>query len=349
MKKLCLVGVCVFILGLLIGGVMPAIASSSKDVAAFYKGKVVNLVVPFKAGGGIDNFARLVAPHLGRYLDATVVVKNVPGGGGKYGLNQIYKAKPDGLTIATADTGSLILSQLFKEPGVQYDYKNFIWLARLSWGKRAILVGKNSPYKTFQDLMAAKMIKAPSTSKTDGAAMTWALLAHYLDIPPERITMVPGYGGGKQIMMSTMQGETDSASLTEDTAFKFSKGGMVRVLLTVDKERSDFFPEIPTNYEFMKAPKEREWPLATYLSLQKLRRCLVTSPGVSADKVAFLRGILNKCLADKDLLADAKKQKRPIIPLSGQEMEKEITEKIGKLSEKQLKEFAHIALEKYHK
>lgn len=40
-----------------------------------------------------------------------IMVKNVPGAGHIIGANQIYNAKPDGLTIGTFNTG-LIYAQI---------------------------------------------------------------------------------------------------------------------------------------------------------------------------------------------------------------------------------------------
>ena len=70
-------------------------------------------------------------------------------------------------------------------------------------------------------------------------------------------------------------------------------------------------------------------------------------PGVSKDKVDFLRASIQEALNDKDLLAKAAKVKRGIDPLGGEEMEKAIKEKVGSLTEKQISEFRYISFEKY--
>ena len=297
----------------------------------------------------MDTYARLVAPHLGRHLGGTVVVKNVPMGGGTYALNSVYNIKkPDGLTIATGDTGSLILGQLFKDKAVKYDYKKFNWLGRISWGKRVILVGKESSFQSFKDLMKQKVIKIATNIFQASPAMTWTLLAHALDLAPSRLKVITGYGGGKNIVMSAVQGESDSVGFTEDSAAKFAKGGLVRTVLTVDKEKSSYFPNVPTLYEEYKIPEERGWPLTTYLVLNKLRRFLIAPPGVPSERIAFLRRAVSECFRDKAFLAEAVKLKRPILPLSGEEMQEQINKKFGTLSDEQVKEFKYIAVEKYN-
>ena len=307
--------------GVLIGSFGMVTAASTADPAQFYKDKVVELVVPMSPGGGTDTYARLVGPYLGRYVGATIVIRNMPGAGGIYGINHVYTSKPNGLTIAITDTGQVVLAQLFRQKGVRYDFNKFNWLGRIDWSKRTLLVNKNSPYHTLKDLEAAKSIKVSDTGKTSGSVLTWALLAHALDWPPEKLSCVLGYGSGRELMLAVMQGEVDGTSLTEDTSARFVQQGLVRAVLVVDRERSIFFPEIPTPYELVKIPEERDWPLAAYLSLQRLRRGLITTPGVSQDKVDFLREAIAKALRDNELHDKAAKVNRNIKPLSGKELE----------------------------
>jgi tripartite-type tricarboxylate transporter receptor subunit TctC len=48
---------------------------------AFFKGKTINLVVGYTAGGGYDQYGRLLARHLGRHIpgNPNVIVQNMPG------------------------------------------------------------------------------------------------------------------------------------------------------------------------------------------------------------------------------------------------------------------------------
>ena len=67
----------------------------------YYRGKTVNLIVGFAAGGGMDVPTRLFARYLGKHLPgATVIVRNMPGAGGMIALNNLYaRADRDGTSI----------------------------------------------------------------------------------------------------------------------------------------------------------------------------------------------------------------------------------------------------------
>ena len=69
-----------------------------------YAGKTVTIVVGYKAGGGYDATARLLARHLPKHLPGkpTMIVQNMPGANSLIAANHVYSvAKPDGLTIGT--------------------------------------------------------------------------------------------------------------------------------------------------------------------------------------------------------------------------------------------------------
>jgi tripartite-type tricarboxylate transporter receptor subunit TctC len=76
-----------------------------------FSGKTVTIVVPFKEGGGADVYARLFQPYLAKYLPGkpNVIVRNQPGGGSVKGANKFDEsAKPDGLTIMSCSTSTLV-------------------------------------------------------------------------------------------------------------------------------------------------------------------------------------------------------------------------------------------------
>jgi tripartite-type tricarboxylate transporter receptor subunit TctC len=69
----------------------------------------IHLVVPFAAGSAPDTIGRLLADGLGPALDATVVVDNVPGAGGRIGVQRVTQAAPDGHTLVLSGDGALVI------------------------------------------------------------------------------------------------------------------------------------------------------------------------------------------------------------------------------------------------
>ncbi len=94
---------------------------------AYFSGKTIEWIVPFKEGGGADTWARFNAPFFSKYIEGkpVVIVSNIPGGGSIKGANLFTdRARKDGLTLL-GTSGSTQFPFLLKDPRVKYDYKNF--------------------------------------------------------------------------------------------------------------------------------------------------------------------------------------------------------------------------------
>src|SRR5664279_42938 len=74
--------------------------------AAEYPDRPIKLVVPFPAGGGADNLARMIMPRVAQALGVPVVIENKPGAGGNVGAELVARAAPDGYTLLYGTNGT---------------------------------------------------------------------------------------------------------------------------------------------------------------------------------------------------------------------------------------------------
>lgn len=103
----------------------PRIAAGQEAVT--FEGETVEWTIPFGEGGGNDAWARFFAPFLSQYLpgNPTVLVRNVPGGGGLSGANSFaQRAQDDGLALLGV-SGSNQFPYLLGDSRVRYDYRDF--------------------------------------------------------------------------------------------------------------------------------------------------------------------------------------------------------------------------------
>ena len=77
----------------------------------------VTMVVPYAAGGPVDNARPHPAARLSEFLGQQVIIENVGGAGGMTGIARVAKAAPDGYTFLLAGSGTMAQDQtLYKKP-----------------------------------------------------------------------------------------------------------------------------------------------------------------------------------------------------------------------------------------
>src|SRR5258706_14253332 len=89
----------------------------------FYKDKTIRIIDGFTSGGLYDQYARLLARHMGRHLpgNPTIIVQHMPGAGSLSATNYVFSiAKPDGLTLGMPGSG-IYLDQLLGRKEATFD------------------------------------------------------------------------------------------------------------------------------------------------------------------------------------------------------------------------------------
>lgn len=179
--------------------------ASAKEVN--FKGKTIEWIMPYKAGGGTDRWGRFYAPLLSQALPGkpNVVVKNMPGGGSTKGANYFaQRASKDGLTIF-ASSASTQIPFLLGDKRVRYDFKN--WKAVLSSPTGGVVyVSPKLGIKDINDIdkLKSKQLKFGSQGPTSMDLI--ALLA--FDLLDLSVKPVFGMKGRKSGRLAFLRGET---------------------------------------------------------------------------------------------------------------------------------------------
>ena len=81
----------------------PSIATvAHAQSTSFYKDKTIRIIVGFTSGGLYDQYARILARHMGKHIPGNpkIIVQNMPGAGSLSATNYVFgNVKPDGLTL----------------------------------------------------------------------------------------------------------------------------------------------------------------------------------------------------------------------------------------------------------
>lgn len=225
---------------------------NAKEVS--FEGKIIEWVIPFKAGGGSDKWARFYAPHISKNLPGQpiVVIKNMPGGGSTKGANFFSKrASKDGLTIF-ASSGSTQFPYLLDDKRVRYDYKDWnIVLGTPTGG--VVYVSSKLGINNVKDL---KNLKRTLTYGSQGATSLDLIPLLAFDILGIDVKAVFGMKGRKEGRLAFLRGETTidyqtSSSYIKNVIPAIEKGNAIPLFSfgTLDDngnlQRDPTFPNLP--------------------------------------------------------------------------------------------------------
>ncbi|WP_028604984.1 Bug family tripartite tricarboxylate transporter substrate binding protein [Ottowia thiooxydans] len=207
--------------------------------------KPIRLIVPFGAGSGADNMARVVADELRVALNVPVVIDNKPGTNGALGAGLITKAQPDGYTLGiTGSSSNSAAPWLMKNVG--YDAVNdFAHIANLVTIPLVLCVNETSRFKTMQELVdfaganPGKLTYGYGSSSQQATAATFASMAKIKALP------VP-YKTVPQVITDLLGGQVDYAWLDVSVAGPQLKAGKLRALAAASPARITSYPTVPT-------------------------------------------------------------------------------------------------------
>jgi tripartite-type tricarboxylate transporter receptor subunit TctC len=295
------------------------VAPASAADSTMFSGKTITYIVSTGPGGGYDTYGRLIARFLQKHLPGSrVIVLNKPGAGHIVGANTIYAARPDGLTIGMFNTG-LIYDQLIHRPGVMFDLAKFSWIGKAADDTRALLISKNSGFKSFDDLRKAKgPIKFAAAGVGSAAYNDTRILADALHL---NVQIVSGFTGNEG-EMSMLRSEVAAQVGTVDSMEQFVKNGHGFWGLALSGN-PQALPGVPRADTYIKDPHGQKL-LGLLKALSEIGRLTAGPPGIPANILAAERGALSAAMADPDLLAEAKKLEIPIQPASGEVVEAKI-------------------------
>ena len=284
--------------------------SSAQDAAAFYKGKTIKFIVGYGTGGGYDAYARMLAPHLSKAMDANVIVQNQPGAGGLVALNGVYNSPGDGTQIMIVNGTAAGLSQLVGDSAVRYDLTKVSNLGVVSSSPWIWVAGPKTSFSAAADFLkpGVKSIWGGGgqiDGLSDGAAIT--CMALKLDCK-----IVRGYEGSAQVALALARGEVEALYVSDTSANNYVQAGNAKPILTMSKDKSQFFPNLPSVFDAVKLTDEQKWWFEFRATLDDLGRIIVAPPNLPKDQLAFLQETVRKVLADPDVIAEGAKTQRYI-------------------------------------
>ena len=303
---------------------VPARVHAAAADQDFYRGKTIRIVVGFAAGGGFDAYARIIARHMGRHIpgNPAMIVDNMTGAGSRVAANYLFRAPADGLIIGNF-IGSLVLQQIMGDKGIEFDGRRFEWLGAPVQDENVCALTKASGINSLDDWFAAKRPvklggEAPGANDSDVPRA----LKVALGLP---VQLIEGFKGTSNIRVAAEAGEIDGGCWTwasiRTTWANGLESGMVKAIIQVNSKKAADIPNVPNAIDFAKSADARVLIDSGIHAPSAILRAYALPPGTPKNRLEVLRTAFNATMTDGEFLAEMKKSKLEINPLSGAEVD----------------------------
>ena len=289
------------------------------DAADFYKGKTVEILVGFSAGGGYDAYARALARSIGNHIPGkpTVVVKNFTGAGSLRLARFLQDAAPrDGLTLGTIDNGLLLASLM--NPTAGFDASKLSWVGAVSKDLQLILTWHLSHAKTLEDMKKLETVFG-ATGRDDIRYTSTNVLKKLL---AANIKIVTGYPGTTDIRVAVERGELHGISESwlslKATRPDWIEQKKVNLVLQFGFTPHPELPSVPLIGSYARSPTELQ-ALNLIFSPGEAGRPFGAPPGIPQERLEALRRAFDATMKDPEFLAITSQAKLDVGPSTGEE------------------------------
>ena len=306
-------------------------APAQDDVAAFYRGKQIRIVVGSAAGGGYDLFARVVARHMAKHIPGrpTIIVQNLPAAGGMVMTNQLFNLGPkDGTVIGTPING-IPTAPLLQPQAARFDATKLIWLGSTNREPYVAFVWHTVPVTSVADLTDREVVVGatmPGTTMVD-----FPLLAN--DILGLKFRIVRGYESTPQINHAIERGEVEGMggigwSSVKAQSSQWIAERKIKVIGQYGLKRHGQLSDVPTMLELAKSELDAQ-AMRMLFARTEYGRPYFLPPDVPAERAQALRRAFDATMRDPAFIADAARLQLDIDPMTGKELQALVAQLAG--------------------
>lgn len=300
-------------------GIVGSSAHADDDVAAFYAGKTMQMMVATAPGGGVDLIGRLVARHLQGHVPGkpTIIVQNMPGAGGMLMANNLFHSAARDGTVIGASLNGMPTGPLLQPKVARFDPTQFVWIGSMYRANNVAYVWHTSPVQSLEDLKTKEAIIG--TSGPGSGSYDLSILSR--EVLGLKYKLVRGYKSSSEINIAMERGEIHAQIVGWDS-IKAQRPEWIRdKIITII---GHFSLEDPLDLrpfariaDLARTEADRE-ALRLVLARQAHGRPYVLPPGVPAARAMALRRAFDATMRDPAFIAEAAALKVDVDPMTGE-------------------------------
>jgi tripartite-type tricarboxylate transporter receptor subunit TctC len=266
-------------------------AGPASFAQASYPDRPIKMIIPLAAASASDVAARIVTQKMGESMGQQFVIINQPGASGLIGAEQVAHADPDGYTIGGFNDSimTMVPNLQARMPwDILRDFEPVSLVATIEWG---LIAGKDTPYKTAADLIAAAKAAPGRIDYASGGpgSPQHLAMAMFASTAGISLTHVP-YKGATQAAADVAAGQIPVSFQGLGTVAPLVRGGQVKLIGVSTERRLQQFADVPTISESgLPGFQFNSW------------FAILAPAGTPKDIVARLNAEVVKALGDEDV------------------------------------------------
>jgi tripartite-type tricarboxylate transporter receptor subunit TctC len=308
---------------ILVAGDASAQPAPDDNVADFYRGKTLNIVVGHEAGTGYDFFGRTLSRHISRHIpgNPNALAQNMPGAGGLRAANWLYNVAPkDGTTLSVL-APETALKPIFGDSAATYEPAKFTWIGNMDESIATCTVSARSGITSLDQLFAREAVFGATGSAAPTSKFAYALV-NFLGA---KIKVVQGYKGSNDLRIALTRGEIEGACGPSHSTLKTQwkddiDSGRIRALVQFGLNKLPDLAGAAHVYDYAKSNQDREI-FDVAFGPHVLGRPVIAPPGVPPDRANALRTAFMRTMQDPELLAETGKLGLEVRPATGKDVE----------------------------
>ncbi|MBT2333085.1 tripartite tricarboxylate transporter substrate binding protein [Variovorax paradoxus] len=218
--------------------------------AQAWPSKPIRMIVPFPAGGPVDQTARTLGTKVGAALKQPVLIDNRGGAAGVLGADAVAKAPADGYTLLFSSAGALSIVPNIA-PSMPYNPQKDLQAVTLAVKVPTVLVvSAESKFRTLAELLDAARANPGKINYASAGSGTTTHLEVELLKREAKVNMnhIP-YRGAAPALTDLMGGQVDLMMADVPVVLPFIKAGKMRALAVTSLRRIPVLKDVLTTAE----------------------------------------------------------------------------------------------------
>ena len=213
-----------------------------------FPNKPIHIVLPYPAGGIVDNVTRVVTNKLSTILAQPIVIEPKPGANGNIAWDQVSRAKPDGYTWSFYGPALIANSRI--QDGVTFSEKDYVAIGGMVWVPWVFVVHPGVPANTMKEFIDYVRANPGKLNVANGGTGSSGHLNMSIFLNATKLDLVEiQYRGQPPALMDQLAGRVEFSIASPSLVLDYIKTGKLKALGVVAKSRLAELPDVPTMSE----------------------------------------------------------------------------------------------------